>query len=640
MAHHVGHKLSTNSKQILVSLLLGFTGVVVASVLISRDDHLIATAQVGVSDAMMLRPNGPRLGERAARDDIVLVLFDAKSAKELGYVHSYPADLEVYVKLIKSGASVVFDTRMVAIATPVAFEEARPLLEGMVGIANTGKLMRDVWLSSELEVQNGARLADVRTQNIINSHPHDYPSVTSRLYPLTYFDASGVHESAPLTICRRVWSEPRPSVAEVGEELRRSGIMSKWHEFSPDAVPKTEIPSSDYRIGSHKIAWHSFRSASLLVPPAAFWVSYDPPMSAFQRFSYVDILRGEVLEGLRDKVVLVGYSADIDPSSDTYSVPSLLNKASAAEVVACATQTLLDNHTMRVFPRSLSSVQAAILILAIALICGLFKPIQAIIGTVLSLLLYFTVAVISYRSGWYSDFVVAPTAGLLVGIPCGATSAWFGLRARQRVVELFGRYVPRAIVDQLMLRSDMESLTLGGTKREVTVMFADIRGFTDFAQDLPPEEVVDQLNSLLKVMVDCTFENEGTLDKFIGDAILVLFNAPLDQSDHTLRAVQTAVSIQNRLSGHLSGLHVGIGIHRGEAVVGNIGTPQRMEYTAIGSTVNIASRLCDLAQPGDVVVSQSVLQHVSAAVNAEPLGPVNIKGIRSAMSVYRIGKSL
>ena len=100
-------------------------------------------------------------------------------------------------------------------------------------------------------------------------------------------------------------------------------------------------------------------------------------------------------------------------------------------------------------------------------------------------------------------------------------------------------YVPRAIVNQLIQRSQLESLTMGGVHRDVSVMFADIRGFTVFSQDMAPQNVVLQLNSLLEIMVNCTFESEGTLDKFIGDAILVLFNVPLDQPDHVERAVRT-----------------------------------------------------------------------------------------------------
>jgi adenylate cyclase len=137
-------------------------------------------------------------------------------------------------------------------------------------------------------------------------------------------------------------------------------------------------------------------------------------------------------------------------------------------------------------------------------------------------------------------------------------------------------------------------------------------------------------------MVDCTFEFQGTLDKFIGDAILVLFNAPLNQEDHVQRAVKMALEMQSRIAKHSTQLSIGIGIHMGEAVVGNIGTPQRMEYTAIGSTVNIASRLCDQAQAGKVVVSQQVYELVGSQFQSESLGSVKVKGITEAIAMWSI----
>jgi adenylate cyclase len=170
-------------------------------------------------------------------------------------------------------------------------------------------------------------------------------------------------------------------------------------------------------------------------------------------------------------------------------------------------------------------------------------------------------------------------------------------------------------------------------------MFADIRGFTSFSEDLAPEDVVRQLNSLLEIMVECTFEQEGTLDKFIGDAILVLFNAPLEQPDHVARSMRTAIAIQNRLAGHSSGLSVGIGLHRGEAIVGNIGTQRRLEYTAIGSTVNIASRLCGIAQPGEIIVSSAMIDEIGEGYETESLGPVTVKGLKVPLNSYRVRPS-
>lgn len=625
-------------KQVLLPLVIAVIGFSIAATLIIRGGQLISSVKVEVSDLFMVRANGPRFGERPAHPDIALVLFDKKSADELGYVHSYVSDLELYRKLMAAGAKVVFDTRMIAAADEAAFNDFGPLLEGMLTINSHGQLMRDVWLSSALQTKHGDRFEGLMVQNVVNSHPHEFSSVGSRLYPLAYFDARGVHESAPLTICRKYWDLPRSTAEEVGGELRRSGIMSNWHDIAPKLVPKSTVSRSAYNCGGHQLVWHPYLSASALVPPAGFWVSYDPPMASYNRISYVDILKESSTPKLQGKIVIVGFSAEIDPTSDTYTVPNILSKAAAAEVVACATQTVLDRRQMRDVPRTVALAIAAALIFGMTLIAGLAKPLRAVLFTLLVAISYYVLAILAYRADWYADFILAPGIAVLSAIPAGAVNAWSNLRARQRVVDLFGRYVPRAIVNQLIQRSELDSLTMGGVSREVTVLFADIRGFTDFSQDMAPEDVVKQLNSLLEVMVKCTFENEGTLDKFIGDAILVLFNAPLDQNDHSLRAARTAVSIQKHLRGHASGLGVGIGVHRGLAVVGNIGTPQRMEYTAIGSTVNIASRLCDLARSGEVVVSDAVLQELQGHFESTALGAVKVKGINATLQIAKISE--
>jgi adenylate cyclase len=422
----------------------------------------------------------------------------------------------------------------------------------------------------------------------------------------------------------------------VGEELRRSGVMTVWHIHSPDVVAKTEVEKSPYRLDKEAIIWHPFLSTTTLVPPVGFWVSYDPDVAAYPRHSYIDALKGAAAEHFKDKIVIIGFDAEIDPTSDTYSIPSLPGKASAAEMVACATQTLLDGRTMATMPRWLSVLVMTALIFASALVTGLMKPVRSAFAFLSLLLLYYAFATAAYRAGVFPDCAIVPAVAMLTAVAGGTGNAWLSLRMRRRIVDLFGRYVPRAVVNQMLQRPELEALALGGTIREVTVMFADIRGFTAYSQDMSPDEVVRELNGLLKIMVDCTFENEGTLDKFIGDAILVLFNAPLDQPDHSDRAIRTALMIQQRLTSHDSKLRVGVGVHRGDAVVGNVGTPERMEYTAIGSTVNIASRLCDSARPGEVVASKAVVEALTGVVKAESLGALQVKGISHPLEAARV----
>jgi class 3 adenylate cyclase len=134
--------------------------------------------------------------------------------------------------------------------------------------------------------------------------------------------------------------------------------------------------------------------------------------------------------------------------------------------------------------------------------------------------------------------------------------------------------------------------------------------------------------------VEAAFEEKGTVDKYIGDAVMVLFNAPLEQADHSERAVRTALKMQAALAG--SPLSVGVGIHSGIAVVGNVGTAERLEYTAIGSTVNLAARLCESAAKGEIIVSEEVRARLGDRIEAEVRAPILVKGINRELVTYRV----
>ena len=206
--------------------------------------------------------------------------------------------------------------------------------------------------------------------------------------------------------------------------------------------------------------------------------------------------------------------------------------------------------------------------------------------------------------------------------------------------DLFQRYVGPTVVERLV--SDMQNLTLGGKRQEITVLFADLRGFTQFSENLPPERLVEVLNQYLALVVEAIFAQEGTVDKFIGDAVMSVFNAPLPQPDHTLRAVRAALAIQRAMAdyhtraAHDSRLSFGIGIHVGQAVVGNIGTVQQMNYTAIGDTVNLAWRLQENARGGQIMLSQAAYEAVKHQVIVEDLGPLLVKGRSAQVHTYAL----
>jgi class 3 adenylate cyclase/PAS domain-containing protein len=206
----------------------------------------------------------------------------------------------------------------------------------------------------------------------------------------------------------------------------------------------------------------------------------------------------------------------------------------------------------------------------------------------------------------------------------------------------FQRYVSPAVIERLP--DNPQRLKLGGQRQEITSLFADIRGFTDFSLQFDPETLVDILNQYLEVGATAVLAEDGTLDKFMGDAVVAFFNAPLPQSDHILRAIRAALKAQEGvalLHKHLAPayqLGYGMGITVGDAVVGHIGTAKRVDYTAIGPSVNLARRLQESAAPGQILLSRLAYQRVQKNIKARPLSPLQVEGINEPIEVYEVLK--
>ncbi len=214
----------------------------------------------------------------------------------------------------------------------------------------------------------------------------------------------------------------------------------------------------------------------------------------------------------------------------------------------------------------------------------------------------------------------------------------------ERVRDTLARFVPETIAERVV-DAEPEAL-LRGQRRVVTVLFADLRGFTAKSEDMPPEEAVELLNRFFLFAQEVIFEFEGTLDKYIGDGLMAFFNAPVEQHDHALRGVQMAVHMQRRIKLNaaeweflgMPDLAAGIGISTGEAVVGYVGTGERMQYTAIGPSVNLAARLEGINKElgTDILISQSTYELVADHVIADPMGPIEVRGFAEPMEVYAV----
>jgi adenylate cyclase len=220
----------------------------------------------------------------------------------------------------------------------------------------------------------------------------------------------------------------------------------------------------------------------------------------------------------------------------------------------------------------------------------------------------------------------------------------FAKKLEQEAVnrERFRRLLSPAIAERV-LSGELE-VEKGGQLRDTTILFADIRGFTSISESREPEVVVDALNEYFERMVEIAFRYEGTLDKFIGDEMMVLFGAPVAHADDPVRAVRAALEMQRALidlnarhdSRGLPPFEIGIGINTGEVVAGYIGSSQALEYTVIGDPVNTGARLCSLAQPGQILVSEGTFDRLGGHFEVRKLPEEKVKGKAQAIQVFEV----
>lgn len=213
------------------------------------------------------------------------------------------------------------------------------------------------------------------------------------------------------------------------------------------------------------------------------------------------------------------------------------------------------------------------------------------------------------------------------------------LRVKSLMQKSFGKYVGPEVLD--MILADPESVWLKGQKREATILFTDIRRFTAYSETKEPEEVVDVLNKYFDIVSHYIIKYGGNIDKFLGDGVLGTFGVPVFYEDHAERAVRAALDMQRKLTqlgkeGNKLLLSMGVGINSGVVISGNMGSQEKMEYTVIGDTVNLASRLNGLAGPGEIVVSGSVYKKVVHLIKADTLPPQKVKGKSKPVSVYKV----
>ena len=375
-----------------------------------------------------------------------------------------------------------------------------------------------------------------------------------------------------------------------------------------------------------------------------WYVSYSGrPGAYYDDFSFVDVMEGNIPADIfADSIVLIGPYAtglmdhvvtSIDHSEVMYGV----------EYQANVTDALLRGD----FHQEVSDTPQLVALFIVTFLLTLLSYKQKIrVSTLLWMIAvggYILVAQYCYSKGYLLHALWIPLFATIIYVALMAWNYLKAAREKRQITNTFKHYVAPEIVNELLKNRD--ALELGGKMTDIACLFVDIRGFTPMSELLTPSEVVAILNRYLDLTSRCIMQNGGTLDKFVGDATMAIFNAPLPQEDYIYQAVKTAMDMvegskalsEELLEQYGRTVSFGIGVHCGQAVVGNIGAEIRMDYTAIGDTVNTAARLESNAPGGQILISRAVADALEGRIRVTSLGDtIKLKGKSAGFEILRV----
>ncbi len=373
-------------------------------------------------------------------------------------------------------------------------------------------------------------------------------------------------------------------------------------------------------------------------------INYSTPPYEYNAISYKDIYFDTFdPQRIKDKIALIGVttpsvqdhaSTPIKPETD---MPGI-------EIHANAIQTVLDQNFLhnQTKPSQIITVAALTIVGAIALV---FSPLWlGILLVILMMLGYYTAAHMAYANGIIINMIYPFLAIVLTYIGSVMYKYFAELRQRQYLQTAFGRYLSPDIMQEVLKNPQL--LHRSGMKREITVFFSDIAGFTTVSEQLKPTDLLDLVNDYLGAMTDIVLQHHGTLDKYVGDAIVAYFGAPLKQADHAHRACSVALAMREKLpSLHEKWKREGkplidfrIGINTGDAIVGNVGSEKRFDYTIMGDEVNLGSRLegANKRYGTRIMVSEQTYTMVRDEFIFRPLDIIKVKGKDNAIEVFEL----
>lgn len=596
-----------------------------------------------------------RLRDAADPDPrVVIVAIDAKSVNELG---RWPWDRKVIAGLIenlkKYGArTVALD---IVFSEPSNPESDKALADSILRSGNVvaGHFFREEADSQSPEMSqllSQSRIKVVRTQgeaDTVNIPYLEYaeanlPAITRASASSAFFniipDSDGIIRNSNLLMLYDGDVYPSLALAALRHYLGREIILD---------IDTGNV--SAVMLGEKSIPVNAMGSLTL---------NYYGKSGIFRTVSAVDVIKGRVKENeLKESLVFVGateigiYDVRVTPVDPV--LPGV-------EIHATVASNVLQNRFLirNGLAIALEVAYMVVFPVLLALCLGLVRRTMVA-------LLFFLAAGGCYTMVNQAAFSVWLLNTVFVYPLVAISVTYLGSEAYRNLVEerrgkflkkAFTSYVSPELVGEIIKNPGI--LKLGGEKREVSILFSDIRGFTTLSEKLSPEALVGLLNEYLGPMTDIVLTHKGTLDKYIGDAIMALFNAPLTIEKHSLRACEAAVQMINKLKDINAGfkskgfpeIKIGIGINTAEAIVGNMGTHTRFDYTAVGDSVNLASRLEGLNKiyGTEIIISESTLNHLESALGrgnegtfgVRELDSIKVKGKDKPVVIYELSSGL
>src|SRR5574341_2198015 len=416
-------------------------------------------------------------------------------------------------------------------------------------------------------------------------------------------------------------------------------------------VGEAAAGASNFRVGGdrllafdaalHRVAAKAGLGVKPLPDARDVLINFRVGPNTFPWVPYYQVFRGEIEPAaFQGKIVLVGPTSKV--LHDLFPTPFARGgEMPGVEIHANALETLVRGNAIREVPQWVSTVVAVV---AALLGAALVVRLRALRALGAALLLWAVLALGAFAAFALWDVWMRGMAGSLAFVlGYGSTVLEHFVREqreKRRLSRFFSPDVLRAVVRA------RDELSLGSSRRLVTVLFSDLRGFTSISEKLQPEQVAEMLREYLGEMTEIVFKHGGTVDKYIGDCVMALYNVPFEDPEHAVKAVRTGLEFQERTLAAAARwetkygvvIRNGVGINTGEAVVGTLGSPQRLEYTAVGDTVNLAARLESITKDygAPIVISEFTYEYVKGLFATKELGEVTVKGKSVPVKIYAV----